>query len=170
MLPGALQNSCKKPSWICQLCLEPIPCRPHWGSRKGTKTCHEVVTSCKGMNYNQRLKFLDLPTLRYRRVRGDMIQVYKILHGIYEEATAPFLLKSNESRSRGNSLKLQHVYHKYDVAKYSFASRVVKIWNSLPDRVILATSVNSFKSNLDKYWSQLDFFYDYKGLLPGNLY
>ena len=35
---------------------------------------------CK--SYTDRLKFLNLPTLKYRRCRGDMIEVYKIINGI----------------------------------------------------------------------------------------
>ena len=36
--------------------------------------------------------------------------------------------------------------------KYFFTNRVVNIWNSLPNYVITADSVNSFKSRLDKFW------------------
>ncbi len=32
--------------------------------------------------YQDRLRILGLPSLEYRRERADMIQVYKILHGI----------------------------------------------------------------------------------------
>ena len=40
--------------------------------------------------------------------------------------------------------------------KYSFTQRVVDVWNNLPDQVIEAKSVNSFKSQLNKYWKNLD--------------
>jgi len=33
----------------------------------------------------------------------------------------------------------------YDIRKYSFCYRVVNVWNSLPDYVVEADSVNSFK-------------------------
>jgi hypothetical protein len=32
----------------------------------------------KNLNYEERLRKLKLPTLGYRRVRGDMIEMYKI--------------------------------------------------------------------------------------------
>jgi len=35
--------------------------------------------ACLGLTYKDRLKRLKLPTLKYRRIRGDMIEVYKIL-------------------------------------------------------------------------------------------
>ena len=45
-----------------------------------TKLVHEV----KGLSYRQRLERLKLPTLKYRRVRGDMIEIYKMLTGKYD--------------------------------------------------------------------------------------
>jgi hypothetical protein len=37
--------------------------------------------------YEDRLRKLKLPTLAYKRSRGDMIELYKILTGKYDEAT-----------------------------------------------------------------------------------
>jgi len=34
--------------------------------------------------YKERLLQLKLPTMKYRRTRGDMIEVYKILTGQYD--------------------------------------------------------------------------------------
>jgi len=36
-----------------------------------------------------------------------------------------------------------------------FSSRVIGSWNSLPQHVIEATSVNAFKNRLDKHWSDM---------------
>ena len=41
-----------------------------------------LVKGLKEMSYPERLKILGLPTLEYRRDRADMVQVYKILHGL----------------------------------------------------------------------------------------
>jgi len=41
---------------------------------RATKLIHEL----KGLPYRQRLERLKLPTLKYRRVRGDMIEIYKM--------------------------------------------------------------------------------------------
>ena len=38
----------------------------------------------KNIPYEERLQRLKLPTLAYRRTRGDMIEVYKLLHGKYD--------------------------------------------------------------------------------------
>ena len=41
---------------------------------------------------------------------------------------------------------------KYDLRKYYFTNRVCDIWNSLPNWVVTAKDVNTFKSRLDSYW------------------
>ena len=48
--------------------------------RRTTKT----IPGLKDLNYEQRLHHINLPSLSYRRIRGDMIEVFKICHGIYE--------------------------------------------------------------------------------------
>ena len=45
----------------------------------------------KKLSYSDRLKKLALPTLTYRRLRGDTIETYKIVHGIYDVTAAPVL-------------------------------------------------------------------------------
>ena len=54
-----------------------------------------------------RLKLLKVPTLAYRRLRRVIIKVYKIMHELYDNESAPNLLKyedvSLRSRNRGHS-------------------------------------------------------------------
>jgi len=51
---------------------------------------------------------------------------------------------------------------KFVLRKNFLTNRAVCIWNSLPNKVVSAESVNSFKSRLDRFWSQHDFVYDYR--------
>jgi len=54
----------------------------------------------------------------------------------------------------GNKYKLiKHSFH-YDIWKYSFTSRIINIWNSLPNWncVTDVDSADVFKSRLDKFW------------------
>jgi len=44
----------------------------------------KLLTEVKHLSYVEQLKYLSLPTLYYRRFRGDMIMVYKLLSGIYD--------------------------------------------------------------------------------------
>ncbi|XP_076030414.1 uncharacterized protein LOC143018713 [Oratosquilla oratoria] len=48
-----------------------------------------MVPELKGLSYEERLRRLNLPTLAYRRARGDMIETYKILTGKYDGDCTP---------------------------------------------------------------------------------
>lgn len=118
------------------------------------------------MKYESRLEKLKLPTLAYRRTRGDMIDLFKILTGLYDENCSLKLnLRSNmvlTSETRGHRYKLVPNRSKHDVRKNYFTNRVVHVWNGLPDFVVSADSVNTFKSRLDKFWINYDFVYNYR--------
>jgi len=64
--------------------------------------------------------------------------------------------------TRGNLYKLVPDRSKYELRRHYFTHRIVSVWNSLPDSVVSAESVNSFKSRLDKFWSMHEFVYDYR--------
>jgi len=44
----------------------------------------KLVLTDKHLTYKERLLQLKLPTLKYRHLRGDMIEVFKILTGKYD--------------------------------------------------------------------------------------
>ena len=90
-----------------------------------------------------------------------MIEVYKIINGKYEVVVAPRLERDDVSVTRGNELRLKKFRVRYDLHKYSFTNWVVNIWNSSPNKVVLADSVNCFKSRLDKFWQNQDIVYNF---------
>ena len=126
------------------------------------KRATRMVKSCKKLSYSDRLRLLGIPTLKYRRTRGDMIEVYKILHIFYDPSVTPTLTRNYDTRTRGNDLKLIHNRSKLDVRKYSFSSRIVNLWNKLPNYVVLSENINTFKNNLDKFWASQDLYYNWE--------
>ena len=110
---------------------------------------------------------LKLPTLKYRRLRGDMIEVFKITHNIYDPEVSLELRYYPKSDTRGNKYKvLNHTFH-YDTRKNSFSARIVNIWNSLPNFVVDVDTVCLFKTRLDKFWMHQDVMYDFVANLTG---
>jgi len=51
--------------------------------------------------------------------------------------------------------------------KISFCARVVNIWNSLPNEVAEANTIDAFKCRLDKHWSNQDVLFDFNADLTG---
>jgi len=133
--------------------------------RRATK----IIPGFAELTYEERLKRLKLPTLSYRRQRGDMIEVYKIIHGIYDSRVNKVLKLNNEvvdrTSTRGNPFKLYTQRPRLEMRKYSFSVRVAKVWNSLPEKVVTAKTVDSFKNRLDNFWRDQDILYCHKAEL-----
>ena len=55
------------------------------------RRCTRQLPYMKDLSYQERLKKLNLPTLAYRRIRGDMIETFKIVKGFYDREAASFL-------------------------------------------------------------------------------
>jgi ribonuclease P/MRP protein subunit RPP40 len=107
-----------------------------------------------------RLKILKLPTLEYRRLRGDMIQTYKLLHGLDDIDFKEFMDLNNNNRTRGHSLKLKYKAPKLDIRKHSFSvRRIVKEWTSLQEDIVSAPNLHSFKVMLDAHWADRHYVY-----------
>ena len=52
----------------------------------------------------------------------------------------------------GTSLKLEKRRCQTTMRQHCFSNRVINNWNSLPESIISAPTVNSFKSKLDQHW------------------
>ena len=53
------------------------------------KRATKLILELSNKPYRERLKILHLPTLKYRRYRGDMIELFKIIKGIYDSTCVP---------------------------------------------------------------------------------
>ena len=131
------------------------------------KRATKILPALKKLSYTDRLKRCGLPTLKYRRARGDMIETYKILTEKYDVSVAPTLALNKYLSTRGNDLKLDVINSRYDLRKHFFTRRVSALWNSLPNDVILADSTNLFKNKLDKFWQKQDLILNYKSEIAG---
>ena len=61
-----------------------------------------------------------------------------------------FSLVENK-RTRGHSLTINKVRSKLQIRKHFFSQRVVNKWNNLPEKVVQADTINSFKNRYDKH-------------------
>ena len=121
--------------------------------RRGTKLVPELVN----INYTDRLKKLNLPTLKYRRKRGDLIQVFKILNGHYDINWEDFFTldtnRTHKLQYKRSHLSKKLVEHRAltSLRQKSFCYRVVDHWNNLTEEIVTSKAVTSFKTLLDKH-------------------
>ena len=118
---------------------------------------HPSRTCIKHLPYSERLQVLGLPTLEYRRERADMIQVYKILHGIDIANREKLFQMAPYTTTRGHSLKFFKKRCRLNLRSNYFSQRVIDQWNGLPINLVTAPSLNAFKSRLNNFWKDHPF-------------
>ena len=91
--------------------------------------------------------------MQYRLLRGDMIEVWKIINGSYSGEFE--WLEVKDTVTRGNTRKLQYDRKNNPHKRRALSFRVQKDWRSLPPNVVSAETINQFKSALDRHWSDL---------------
>ena len=104
-----------------------------------------------------------MPTLQYRRLRGDMIEVYKIINGIYDyKVVTGFFELSDVEQTRGHNKKLRKLSCKINNRKNYFSNRVIDVWNNLPQEAVSARSVKYIEIAIDKHWENEEMKYNHK--------
>lgn len=110
-----------------------------------------MVSGLGGQSYEEKLKSLHLTTLRERRHRADMAQVFKILTGRDKVKSETWFRKADEQQRRARGAAHEHSLRasrvRLDVRKNFFSQRVVDDWNQIPDAIKDSVSVNSFKKS-----------------------
>lgn len=115
--------------------------------RRATK----LIPSLKNHSYESRLKELGMYSFERRCKRGDMIEVFKMFSGMNDLNVGEFFDIDVDDRTRGHSRKIRKKTCRLDLRKNFFSCRVVDLWNSLPTEVVNSSSLNIFKSRLDKF-------------------
>ena len=115
--------------------------------RRATK----MIPALRDLSYDERLKECGLTTLETRRLRGDQIEVFKILNGYENIDRNMFFSLKKDSRTRGHEVKLIKDQCRLDIRKHSFSQRTINEWNKLSTDCVTASSVNMFKNKVDTY-------------------
>ena len=84
--------------------------------------------------------------------KGDLTETLKLLKGIANIDYSLFFKLSGDSKVRGHTYKIVKNSFRLDVINNSFSNRVMDAWNELPQYVVDAETVNSFKARLDKFF------------------
>jgi len=123
------------------------------------------MRSVKLLKYEERLRYLSLPTLKYRRIRGDMIEVYKMFSGRYDATVTSWFTNRHIDKKyevRSHRFFIHQFPIKFDMRKFNFTNRVISVWNTLPDTVVSANTIDTFKARLDRFWSDQEVKYHCK--------
>jgi len=99
--------------------------------------------------YEERLKMCRLTSYSDRKLRGDLIITFRALHEFFGCDMA-FLFPLNVNNLRGHNFKLKKENFSTTARQCFLSNRIFERWNALPQEVVNATSVNSFKNEYDR--------------------
>ena len=111
-------------------------------------------------SYEEKLKVLKLASLADRRLRYDMIQVYKILMNVDKISEDTWFSRVEQvsvrtTRLAANHLNLYKSRARTELRRNFFSIRVVDHWNDIPIEVRESMNLYRFKKNYDKWKESL---------------
>jgi len=80
-----------------------------------------MIPSIRKFSYEERLIKLGLWTLEDRCIRADLIEVYKMMHGLSSVQLNTFFALSSLDRTRGHSLKLMKNRFRTELRQHFFS-------------------------------------------------
>ena len=111
----------------------------------------QMIPCLSNLSYENRIRSLNMPSLHHRRKRGDMITTYKIMTKRYRVQNEK-LFHIRHCTTRGHPFEIYKQHAKSFTRRSSLSCRIANDWNALPNHIVNANNVNSFKTALDKHW------------------
>eukprot|EP00061_Rhincodon_typus_P012952 g39024.t1 len=93
-------------------------------------------------------------SLECRRLRGNLIEVYKILNGMGRVESMRCFYQGGEVNNYVAPVQSAGGMFKRDVRDRIFTQRVKSAWNVLPEEVVEADIITAFKKHLDEYMNR----------------
>ena len=105
---------------------------------------------------------MGLTTLEKRRHRGDLIQIFKIVHGLEKVDWKDKVKLTSETqhltptRRRHNLQLRREKALNCEARHYFLLNRIATPWNNLPPEIAMSNSVNKFKNLLDNHLEKIN--------------
>ena len=123
-----------------------------------------AIPSLRHLAYSNRLQALDLPSLWFRRFREDLIATYKVANGNQGMREA-LEYRHRDPRTRGHPLSIFKENRGNKYRRTFLLQRVCDCWNSLPENMVCASSINVFKSFNEAHFNEHPKRYNHKAIL-----
>jgi len=105
-----------------------------------------MLPGVEHLSYKERLDRLGLFSLEQRRLRGDMVEVYKIMRGMDWVNRKQLFPLVEGSITRGKRVRVRGRRFRRNLRQTHFTQRVVGIWNALSGKVVEAGNLTTFKN------------------------
>ncbi|KAG9468822.1 hypothetical protein GDO78_021869 [Eleutherodactylus coqui] len=95
------------------------------------------------LEYPERHQNWDYLPWKKRRLRGDQITMYKYMRGQYKDLSQDLFIPRTATVTRRHPLRLEESRFHHQHRKGFFTVRAVRLWNSLPEDVVIGKSMRS---------------------------
>ena len=114
------------------------------------------ITGLNSVTYEERLKEIGMLDLSNRRLYLDLVETFKIIHGItrIDRSDIFELVRDRQRRAtRSNDCPLNIIVKRcsLDIRRNFFSNRVADPWNKLPADMKECHSLSMFKTNLKSH-------------------
>ena len=150
-----LLHSGETPPGVLNPALQPSSQEKHGSVGAGPGESHKNDQKPGTPLYEERLKELELISLKKRRFQEDLIAGFQYLKGTYKKAGDRLFTRAYSDRTRSNGFRLQEGWIRSEIRKKFFTMRVVRPWIMLPREVVDAPSLEAFKARLDEALSNM---------------
>ncbi|MEL7308748.1 MAG: reverse transcriptase family protein, partial [Pseudomonadota bacterium] len=120
------------------------------------KRMTKMIPNLRALTYRDRLKVLNLLSLQARRLRSQLLYVFKMRcdsSGI--NLTDLFTYAKIENRpTRGHAAKISLKNARNNYRLHFFTVSIIDAWNKLPESAVSASSVAHFKKELSSYFNK----------------
>ena len=114
---------------------------------------------CKKLNirfrdYEDRRKILKIESLEYRRLKIDLILVYKIINNLIDINIPNFFTLSqinNIYSLRRHTLYLEKSNSNTPLRRNFFSNRIINTWNKLPNSIVTSETLPIFKNKITNF-------------------
>ncbi|KAF2345656.1 hypothetical protein FHG87_023588 [Trinorchestia longiramus] len=112
----------------------------------------KIIPELRILSYERRFQHLELISLEQKRLQGQLIEICKYFNDLNDVTLEELFKREGNMRTRNNSQKLILRNFKTFQAMNFFPFKIAATWNQLPENIVSAGTVNTFKNRLDKYW------------------
>ena len=78
----------------------------------------KLLPSLKNLSYKERLFKLNIPTLKYKQMRGDQIQLYKVKHKLEKLSFQTYYHPSKTNTTREHQEKILNLLQQIDQGQF----------------------------------------------------
>ena len=118
------------------------------------KIATKIIPEIRNHSYHQRIQDLVHISLVQKRLRGQLIEVFKYLNRFTSASARGLFDYDLNDRTRNNGAKLIAKHFNTSVAHHVYPIKITTTWNALPSEVVSSRTVNTFKKSLDKHWAE----------------